>query len=543
MTDELDLDDLPEAVRNHWLLEESAWVAVRDSGLEPLVDTPMITTLKDRAAFLIGAWLLDKTKTRDRRGLLANIKPQMLRVVDMLAAGRFKNAVILPRRSSKTTTLWCVLLGRCWLDEAHMAGYSMLTTQKKTAERYRLDVYGPITRKWPDKDDRPVKLYKGNGTERVEFDNGSVLAILSPDGDAFRSGAYETLVADEGGASSPEMGAEIKAAVLPAFDTTDGQFIVAGTAAKYRESNVLWDLVNDEKAGVIRFTVADTIDPEELEAWEPDEDHPRAHVRELVEGMHPGIHSGLTTLEKIEENWNGLDREQFFEEYLGLFGSEGSNTGLIPPAHWERSTLPGDPPPPPKRFTMAIAIHPDGLWASIGAAWHYDETDDDLVAAAMLLDGQVPDRKPRIGIGLLWHQHGVQGFATKALTLARKYKTPIIYDQLSQAAGVEVETLTRAAPRPDLTPAATSDVRRGATKVLKLLDPKDDTLRHWRSPQLDQAVTIAVKRAIGTAGGFGFGRPKGDFGADITPIEATSLALQFLGEANEKPAKAEIVFG
>ncbi len=75
-----------------------------------------------------------------------------------------------------------MLLGRCFLNEGgHQAGgYSMLTTQKKTAERYRIDVYTPIVAKWPDPDTRPVRVYKGNGTERVEFGNTSLLAILSP---------------------------------------------------------------------------------------------------------------------------------------------------------------------------------------------------------------------------------------------------------------------------------------------------------------------------------------------------------------------------
>jgi len=148
----------------------------------------------------------------------------------------------------------------------------------------------------------------------------------------------------------------------------------------------------------------------------------------------------------------------------------------------------------------------------------------------------------RVGIGLLHHQQGTSGFANRVLALARKYKTDIIYDQLSQSAGVEVETLSRAMPRPTLTPATTVDVRRAATKVLQGLDPEHDTIRHWRQSQLDNAVAIAVKRSIGSAGGFGFGRPKGDYAADITPVEACSLALHFLPETKKKP-KVEVTFG
>src|SRR5690606_16373386 len=132
------------------------------------------------------------------------------------------------------------------------------------------------------------------------------------------------------------------------------------------------------------------------------------------------------------------------------------------------------------------------------------------------------------------------GLASKALGFARKYNVPVIYDSGSTAAAVEMEALTRATPRPKLAPMLTSDVRRGATKVLKLLE--EGTLHHYGQAQLTSAAEIAVKRAIGNAGGFGFGRPKAQPGADITPVEAASLAVHHLDD--ERPAqKTEIVFG
>ncbi len=83
----------------HPLLDEDAWIELRDSGgIAPLKETELVTTALARAEFLVGAWLTDRAV---KGGLLSQIKPQMLRVVDMLTAGRFKNAIILPRRSSK----------------------------------------------------------------------------------------------------------------------------------------------------------------------------------------------------------------------------------------------------------------------------------------------------------------------------------------------------------------------------------------------------------------------------------------------------------
>src|SRR5690606_3032729 len=161
-------------------------------------------------------------------------------------------------------------------------------------ERFRLDLYGPIARKWPDKRTRPVKLINSNGFERIEFDNGSVLAILSPDGDAIRSGAYDTLVLAQSGEASPEPWEDVVAAVVPPFDTRgdDAQLILAGTGGKYRTGSYFWKTLHDPDAGRIRYGVPDDVNPAELDSWQ-------AGAGRLIEQLHPGL-DGLTRLSKIE---------------------------------------------------------------------------------------------------------------------------------------------------------------------------------------------------------------------------------------------------
>lgn len=498
-------------------MQEEAWIAYRDEGIEPLDQSELVTTYQSRAEFLTGAWLLNSTT---RTGLLYSLEPQMLRVSDMLTAGKKKNAVIEPRRSSKTTTLFCILLGRCYLRPLYFAGFSLLTTAKKTTERFMLDIYGPITRQWPDTDTRPVKVIRSNGFQRVEFPNGSVLHALSPDGDAVRSGAYDCLLLDESGHASVERWEDVIGAVIPSFDTRpEGQLVLAGTAGKYRDGSVFWNYLNDQTKGRIRYTVPDDTDPLELEAWEPSEQYPDARVRELIERIHPGLH-GLTTLETIAENFVDLTREQFILEYLGIFGAEGSNVRFIPAPLWEEAAQAEVPTTKPKAFTMAIAIHPDGLYASVSYA-------------TLLPDG-------RMAIGLMYHQEGVQGFAMEVLKLSRKHGVPIIYDVKSQAAVVEVEALKKAKPVPMLEPVDATAVRLGATKVMKGL--RERTLLHYRDEELDNAAEVAVKRDWGYSGNWSFGRPRKEPNTDITPLEAASLALQYLQEP-KKREKIEFIFG
>lgn len=380
----ISLSTLPERVQEHPLLDEAAWLELRDSGREPFESSTLVTTFESRAAFLTGAWLLDRIVPPKLGGsLLGNLQPQMLKTADMLAAGHRRNAVLEPRRSAKTTSLWCVLLGRCWIEPQHMAGYTMLTTAKKTTERFRLDVYGPIIRQWPNKKARPVNVINSNGFERVEFPNGSVLAILSPDGDAVRSGAYDTLVADEGGEPEPDKWDDFRAAVVPTFDTRPGsQIIVAGTGGRYRTGSWFWKVLHDLKAGRLRFGVPDDIDPQLIESWDT--------VRQLIEPMHPGL-DGLTNLAIIEENFPDLGPEKFAREYLGHFGDENGTETAISAAGWRRGFQPGAVPVGISTGSLAISVDPFGRFASIVVAWHYAEPDD-LASTAWALDG-IEDEK------------------------------------------------------------------------------------------------------------------------------------------------------
>jgi hypothetical protein len=497
------LPDVPE-VEAHPLLGEAEWLALRDSGIAPSESTEMVTTESGRREFLTGAWLL---------GLLDTIKPQMLQVVDVLNAGKLLNAVLEPRRSSKTTTLLCILLGRCYVRPLHYAGFTLATTQKKTAERYRLDVYGPITRRWPDPDNRPVKVYKGNGTERVEFGHGSLFSVLSPDGDAFRSGAYDTLLVDESGEASEDLGSEIKSAVLPSFDTRpEGQLIFAGTAAKFREGNVLWDSLHNPVAAVLRFSAPDTTTDEQLADWEPTEDNPEACVRALIEACHPGIGT-LTTLERIEFNFRELGIEKFALEYLGIFGNVGTARGIVDPIKWAEAGQGGALPDPPERFGLAIAPHPDQISASIVAAWR----DEQGKAVLLMLD----------------HRTSVTWLASAAIRLSKKYDVPIVYDGGQQVALLAVEQFNRAKPRPRLRPMTFVDAKKAASLLIDDID--EGRVAHYRQPEMESAAKIAVKRKAGVNGWL-LGRNPKSPNDDITPLEAASMAL--LQYDTERPKQA-----
>jgi hypothetical protein len=453
----------------------------------------------------------------------------MLREADILNAGHKHNAVLEPRRSSKTTSLWCVLLGRCYLRPVHMAGFSMLTTAKKTTERFRLDVFGPISRQWPDPKSRPVKLINSNGFERVEFSNGSVLAILSPEGDAIRSGAYDTLVLDEGGEADPDKWADVIASVLPSFDTRGpgAQLIVAGTGGHYREGSFFWKVLHNDKAGRLRYGVHDDIEESQLQTWET--------VEALIDRIHPGL-DGLTTHEIIEDNFYGLGWELFAREYLGHFGHDASASTAIPHRTWAHTLELGDVPTGIKPGALAFAIHPGGLWASVAVAWHLDDLPADLAAAAWALDGEEDTRPPQVGFKIIHHQAGNDRLPEVLYRLVKETRLPIVHDDQPQEKAVMQELMARARPRPRAQLARFGDKGVAHTKLLNGL--KHKRLVHWAQEPLDKAARIAVTRMAGKTRLLGI--PDTDATADTTPLEAAALAIHYL-PAQREPVRALVV--
>ncbi|MFI8634000.1 hypothetical protein ACIGEP_15555 [Microbacterium sp. NPDC077663] len=525
---------IPHDVAMHPLMEEAAWVALRDRGRDPLDITPTVTTYQSRAEFLVGAWVLDKlVPPRLGGSLLGNLQPQMLLTNDVLAAERFANAVLEPRRSSKTTSLWCVLIGRCYMRPVYMAGYTMLTTAKKAGERFKLDVRDPIRRKWRDPKAMPLKLTDGNGNLGIEFPNGSKLAVLSPNGDDVRSGAYDALVMDEGGEAEPEMWDDIVGAVVPSFDTRGpgAQLIYAGTGGKYRDGSHFWATMHDPAAGRIRYGVPDDTSDEDLQTWE--------QVGPLIERIHPGL-DGLTTIESIRRNFPILGWLRFAMEYLGHFGRAAGNDTVIASAGWMHTTQDGPVPSGVEPQALAFAVHPGGLWASIAVAWYLPDEDGDLARAAWALDGDDTNAAPpRIGFKLLHHQEGNAHLDRKLWQYVKQLRLPIVYDGGAAQEKSVIQDLMRVArPRPQTRPVTFGEKAVSHTRLLNGIT--HNTVAHWEQQPLDKAASGATKRMSGKSVLFGI--PDTDPTFDITPLEAVAIALYALPDPKAK-SRAPLVFG
>lgn len=512
------------------LQDEGTWLDWRSRIPEPSEVTELVTTDDTRREFLEGARLLRMEKRRRPDGGYGP-SPIQLVIADMLNAGRKFNGILEPRRTTKTTAVQAVILGRCTYRDDYLVGWTMTKRDggQKTGERFRKDIVSHLERLYPNPKNRPFVINKGKGTEAIEWrDRGTFFNAYAPGNEAFTSGAYDIAWVDEAQDATPDVGADLMTSIPPTLDGRyKPQMIGSGTAPGYRRGNLLWNLLTMEGAGILRHGIPDDTDPEELEAWEPDEERPRARVRELVELYHPGI--GFTTpLSDVHDNWKAMKVTPgaFDAEYLGKIGEEGSNTALIPAKHWSDAARPAAELATldlPELLAIALAIHPDGRWASIAAAWKGD--------------GE------RRHVALLHHQEGVDGLRGKILLTARKHNRRIIYDDRRSPEAVEIGPLLSAAPPIQTRSLGTRDVGRATVLTLKLL--KEGNLRHYSQEPLDGAAEIAVKRKLGETGSFGFGRPdeRNRPDDDVTPVEAISRALYALQDEVAPSALADAFVG
>ncbi|MBN9207273.1 MAG: hypothetical protein J0H96_01255 [Microbacterium ginsengisoli] len=518
------------------LHDEATWLEWRSrvDHLVPVRRDQLATTEQSRAEFLEGARLLRLDRLTRAGDGGHGPTPIQLVISDLLTAGVFLNAVFEPRRASKTTSIQCVMVGRCRLREDYQVGWTMLTTGAKAGERFRKDIVMPIERLYPDPRTSPMEINKGKGSEHIYFKNGSYLNVYSPNGDGFRSGGFDLAFVDEGGEGEPDVSEDIQVAVIPTMDTKPGaQFVIAGTGGKFRAGNILWETLNDEHAAVLWHGIPETTHPDELEDWEPTPEHPAARMRELIEFSHPGV-TFTTPIEAVERSFRKMPRDQFLREYGGQFGLEGATDTLIPRGQY--AAVRTDEPFPadlPARVSTALKVHHLGTAASFAIAWEYEEQRD-LVAEAL-------DETPRTrrAVALWHHQPGTSNLDREVLLRLRRTGAQLGYDKHGYTETIVEKGIAIANPKPRMRPSRTGDIPKATVALLQGI--KDGTVVVFAHPELDRAAGIAVRQSFGLYGSFRFGAPKHDPDADVTPLEAAALALHWLDDTPRTLSPTDVV--
>jgi hypothetical protein len=412
--------------------------------------------------------------------------------------------VQMPRRSTKSTSIWATIIGRALTRPKYKC---VVTAQSGTVASAMLLEHGEMLeanglagykRKDPDEvdGDGTMRVLRNSGRERLEFNNGSVILVVPPTAAAVRSKAADDIVIDEAGEFEGTKGEEFMTGVLPLMDTRGerAQLIVAGTPGKIR-TGMFWELLeaaregDDPDLGVLDYSAADTDDPEDRDVWRR---------------VHPGPSaikadgSPLTSMRTLERRFRQMPLPQFAREYLCMWPTDASVKAMDMEA-WARAERPKQLDLWPEKFAYAFDCAPDGSSAALCAAWRDDAGD----AWVEVID----------------HRQGIDWLVKAVQEIAPTTRYPVAYDRIGANAD--------AAARLDaLRPRVKSEGLHYMNGVVPaesgfVRELNAGRLRHFGQISLTAALDGATWRVL--EGARLWGRKASH--SDLTPAVAAALAL------------------
>lgn len=508
----------------------------------PESDDPELRLEFLRGARSMGYELIDLDDAAEHARLKAMkppryaLQPQQLVMADHLNATGLDGlplddyVIEVPRRASKTTTIFCLLHGRCLSRPDYFVTFSAQSGVKGGARlrewATRLDRVQPADdadlppwlrgnrpKRAPQAlalfgDDeltkaqapagRGFRIMRGEVGKGIYYDNGSQFLVLKPDAESYRGEAGDVSWIDEAQEIDPEEGADLLAGIIPLQDTRDGAaLLVSGTAGEARVG-ILWERVERIRNGDPHMGGLDYAAPEDT-PWELIEDEDAAIA--LLLTVHPGIGT-LTTEAKMRKNWRKMDKPKWAREYLSMW-PETFGQVAIAMAVWVARALKSKPKRP-ARVAFGLSIKPGGSVAAIAAAWRNSAG----VAYVEIVE----------------HRQGTLWIPQRSLELTRTYRgATIAYDDIGEGKTTAAEC-QQLKPRPALRVQTYSENAAGCIQVLR--DLERDKFRHADQVGLNAAVAIAAKREVrGSDRGVWLWTPA-EKGGDITCLDAATRALR-----------------
>lgn len=414
--------------------------------------------------------------------------------------------VELARRSAKTTTIQCELLGRC----SSIPRYKVLQTAQdgtRASEVFtqmidELDANDPE----PDEKARAWTAFRSTGREYIRWKNGSIWRVVAPRPGSFRSKAADVLWFDESGELDPDESTRLEAGALPTMDTRpNGQVIRSGTPGETR-AGTFWTSLETAREAPERFGIVDYyVTDEDVAGMDPD-----VFPADLVERVHPGVIAGLTTLDTIRSRWEKMSTADFIREYLCGWPPDNGRSAFDPAVLAAASVPPI--PKPVEGFGLGYDVAIGGSAAASGVAWLDDEG--------------------HLHIQVMDHRMGSAWLSGDLLTAGKAHpRLAMAYDSIGDNIAV-AQNLARAErfPKRNLYPLTLKDVAAATAMLAQHLDA--GTLYLHESRSLMAAFGNAVWRDAG--GSRLLGRMHG---RDISALLSCVHAIAALAKA---PARARV---
>lgn len=402
-------------------------------------------------------------------------------------------AVQEPRRSTKTTIIQMILLGRCATIPDHRV---VSTAQDGTrASQFFMNmvrmIEATLRRRGLELEDVGIEqIYRSQGRENIQFTNGSRWWVVKPESGAFRGDAADTMWFDEAGELDATKSEDLVAGAFPLMDTRPlGQIIISGTPSMAR-AGMFWDALasgrrKPDEYGIVDYCAEDTADITDEAVWW---------------ATHPGLACGLTTIAKMRRNFAKLGAVQFAREYLCIWPPD-TTVSALDLKKWHATAV------------EAFESMPEGLPWGIG----YDVDRTGTVAAVAVAWIDAFDA-PHVQI--MDHRAGVSWLTTYLARAIRKHpRVPVAYDSIGENINT-ANSLARMGNLPTKHVKSLNVKSVAAATALISQSVEAMTIQHARHGGLDTAVENATWRD--SAGSRLFQRGKG---VEITCLLAAVAAL------------------
>lgn len=397
------------------------------------------------------------------------------------------------RRSSKTGSTDAVLLGRM----AAIDRYKVVeTAQSATIARDMfIGIQDLMDEFFPDPEEAVWQFKIGKGDENLLWkETRSRWHIVAPKPQAVRSKAADVVRIEEAGEIPLEAGKRLLQGVLPLMDTRrmkdrtrPVQLIIEGTPGESNETLLGWALEQARGGrkgwGILDFSVPASADPTDEALWP---------------ATHPGLASGMTTLDTLRERLQDLGPQRFAAEYL-CQDPINSTLSVIDSEEWSATTV-DHWLEIPTNAALAFAAEIDGRATGIVAAWFND-------------DGQPCIQTVRYRAGTGW----------AGLFLREQMKQHpamvIGWDKFGETAAIQRDIEGTGRIFPQMRQRNATEVAAGVSLLMRALS--DRTLIHAADPDLDHQAASVAFRYYNQSRLFARARPSDN----IALMNAAALAL------------------
>lgn len=381
----------------------------------------------------------------------------------------------------------------------------------------RLASYFSQPEVYPEIAETVKTIRKANGQERIELKpefGGGIISFSARSRQAMRGQTVDLIIFDE----AQELTYEQMAAMLPASSaspTGNSQKILTGTPPDERTNG---EVFQDVRKSALSNKADDTICWFE---WSVSEVGDISDEKRWI-ATNPALGTRITPKTIHDELlFFARSPESFARERLGMW-SEGVQNTCINPKTWESLAL--DIADIPKesdteKLAFGVKFSADGSRVAIAVAEREKNKQKAYVEC-------VAHQSMSCGIG--WVADRIEKVQNSACC--------VVIDGKSGQQNLIEELIRRRVKKKFICSPATSDVVSACAGFLS--DIYEKKVYHSNQPALNESVYNAMRRPIGNAGGFGF---KGYADADVSPLEACSLALWGLKTSKRDPKRKAVI--